>query len=254
MDLKNDDKYMLQSVNNALKIIDILAAAPNSSISEITALSGLGKSTVFRTLYTLQRGGYIVKDENARCRLGFKFAVLGNLVNEQDELIRLLHPYLEKLTRLTGETSHLVRWKNETEVVFIDKVNSSNTIIMQAAVGFSVQAHYAGTGKVLLAYADAGRLNRYTEKCSFEPVAANTITDSEALRRELAVIRGQSYSCNNEESDNGMVCYAVPVMQGSRVTAAVSIAGPAERMRKNKEKNVKEILAIMNEMNLCLNS
>lgn len=250
----NDEKYMLQSVNNALTLIDLLAGHPDSSITEITSLSGMGKSTVFRTIYTLKRAGYLSKDENGRYRLGFKFAVLGSLVNEQDEMIRLLHPYLEELTALTGETSHLVRWKDDTKVIFIDKVNSSNTIIMQAAIGYTVQAHYAGTGKVLLAYANRDRVDRYLQKCSFESIASNTITDKDALLKELDTIRANSCSCNDEESEDGMVCYAVPIRQGKKVTAAVSIAGPAGRMRENREKNIKVILESMEKMNRCLNS
>ena len=118
----SDEKYLLQSVNNALAIIDVLCEHDNLGLAELASYMNLGKSTVFRLLYTLQRKGYVSKDRNSKYHLSFKFARIGTIVTKRSELIELIHPFLMELSALSGETAHLVTWHSDTEIIFVDKV------------------------------------------------------------------------------------------------------------------------------------
>ena len=64
-------------------------------------------------------------------------------------------------------------------------------------------------------------------------------TAAARLEEVLAQIREQGYACDDEESEIGLYCLAAPIrdMNGD-VVAAVSISGPAERMKENREKNI----------------
>lgn len=101
----SDEKYLLQSVNNALAIIDVLCEHDNLGLAELASYMNLGKSTVFRLLYTLQRKGYVSKDRNSKYHLSFKFARIGTIVTKRSELIELIHPFLMELSALSGETA-----------------------------------------------------------------------------------------------------------------------------------------------------
>ena len=137
----SDEKYLLQSVNNALAIIDVLCEHDNLGLAELASYMNLGKSTVFRLLYTLQRKGYVSKDRNSKYHLSFKFARIGTIVTKRSELIELIHPFLMELSALSGETAHLVTWHSDTEIIFVDKVIGTATISMQSMVGFTRTAH-----------------------------------------------------------------------------------------------------------------
>ena len=66
------DRYLLSSLNNALCLLDLLSHASSLSLAELTHLSGMDKASVFRSLYTLEKNGYVQKLPEARYRLGMK--------------------------------------------------------------------------------------------------------------------------------------------------------------------------------------
>ncbi|MFR3758594.1 helix-turn-helix domain-containing protein, partial [Hungatella sp.] len=69
--------YILSSVNNALKILDLLSVRDNIGATEIGRLLELDKSTVFKLLYTLEQRDYVLKTESAKYCLGYKFKNYG---------------------------------------------------------------------------------------------------------------------------------------------------------------------------------
>lgn len=233
-ELTSDEKYLLQSVDNALGIIDLICEHDNLGIAEIANYMNLGKSTVFRLLYTLQRKGYVIKDNAAKYHLSFKFARIGTIVTKRSEMIDLAHPFLEELSALSGETSHLVVWHSATEIIFIDKVLGSATIRMDSMVGLTRVAHMTGTGKALLAHAEPELMAEYRAQAPFVMRTPKSIPSLAELERTLAQIRVQGYSCDDEESEEGLVCYAAPIIIMGQAIAAVSISGPATRMRMNQ--------------------
>jgi IclR family KDG regulon transcriptional repressor len=153
-DNKHKGKYILQSVDNALAILQLLCHYEELNVTEIAHYMHMGKSTAFRLLATLEGRSFVDKIENSKYRLGIKLASIGGIVLNRMEIIRVAHPFLVKLTEQSVETSHLVILYNNTKVQFIDKVSSPSTIRMESRIGLVRSAHVIGTGKVLLAFQD----------------------------------------------------------------------------------------------------
>lgn len=80
---KEKKPYLLSSVNNALKILDLLSVRDNIGVAEISRLLKLDKASVFKMLYTLEHRDYVIKTAGAKYRLGIKFTNYGNLVAER---------------------------------------------------------------------------------------------------------------------------------------------------------------------------
>ena len=60
--------------------------------------------------------------------------------------------------------------------------------------------------------------------------------------RELSLIREQGYGFDREESEYGLFCIAAPIRDANdNVIAAISISGPAERMKRNLEANLAQV-------------
>lgn len=237
--MAENEKYILQSVANALDILDLLTAYEELSVPEIAKKSGLSKSSVFRLLATLEDRRFVSKTENARYRLDIKLVAIGTVVRNRMEIIRYAHPHLIELTKISGETSHLVIWDRGTNVRFIDKVISTSTIHTDSRVGFCRAAHLLGCGKVLLAYKSQKFQQAYMDMADFTPLTPNTIVDADRLRTELERIQRNGYACDMEESEQGLVCFAAPVRDFTgNVVAAISISGPAQRMLENQARNL----------------
>lgn len=234
----SDEKYLLQSVNNALAVIDVLCEHDNLGLAELASHMNLGKSTVFRLLYTLQHKGYVSKDQNSKYHLSFKFARIGTIVTKRSQLIELIHPFLMELSSLSGETAHLVTWHSDTEIIFIDKVIGTATIRMESMVGFTRLAHMTATGKTLLSYSSPEAVRTYLEQAPFIMATPRSIPSRSELERLIPQIRAQGYACDNEESETGLTCYAAPVINMGQAIAAISISGPTSRMDMNHDRYV----------------
>ena len=60
---------------------------------------------------------------------------------------------------------------------------------------------------------------------------ANTITDPELLRKQLAQVRKQGFACDFQESHQDVISVSAPVYDDSgQMVAGISVAGPAFRM------------------------
>lgn len=234
--MNSDNKYTLQSVKNALSILDLFQTREVLGVTEVALLLETGRATAFRLLSTLEASGFLTKTSDAKYRLSFKLYTLGMLAYERQEYIQLIRPHLTKLTEATGETSHLVMWGDSRNVVFADKVLGSFTIRMDSMVGLKREAHYTATGKVLLAFSKSEFVNNYIKNTVFTCRTPFSITSEEKLRAVLDRIRINGYGTDEQESELGLFCLAAPLRKPSgEAFASISISGPNERMIHNQE-------------------
>ena len=251
--MNTDSKYILSSLDNALSILNLFVSYSELSPNEISVLSGINKSTVFRMLFTLESRGYLLRNESNKYRLGLKLFTLGQLVYSRAELVSLIHPYLEKLTKETGESSHLSMLNDATHIVFLDKEVSTSLLKMDTPLGFRQQAHLTGTGKAILAYKSEQFINQYIKLADFTAKTKYSIKTAKEFLEILDKIHENGYASDNEESEIGLTCYAVPIFDASeQPIAAISSSGPTTRMSMHKNEYIKSLKAIAKEIHKIL--
>ena len=99
------------------------------------------------------------------------------------------------------------------------------------ADGQRVAAHSTGVGKAILAQLSPEQVDRLISRTGLPAATPMTITTPEKLHRELAKIRRLGYSHDNEEQEQGVCCYAVPV-PGLPISMGLSVSGPKFRITK----------------------
>ena len=77
------DKYLLSSVTNSIRILDLLGEEELLGVAEISAKLQMNKTSVFRYLYTLESGGYVRKTNDAKYTLGRKFVSMADIVTSR---------------------------------------------------------------------------------------------------------------------------------------------------------------------------
>lgn len=227
----------LQSVDNALKIMEIFAnERAELGVSELSRKMQLGKSTTYRLLATLERRGFVVQNTvNGKYKLGIKIANIGTTVLQRISITSEARLHMEELSNAMGESTHLALY-NQGDITFIDKVNGRNHAIMKSIVGSNKQAYCTATGKMLLSWLPSEKLEEYLQNVKLQQITPYTIIDVVELADELSAIKKQGYSEDRQESEEGLVCYAAPIRNGTgEVIAAVSISGPFSRMTEGKE-------------------
>lgn len=233
----------LQSVDNALKILELFSGnIQELGVSDVSRALGLGRSTAHRLLTTLENRGFVEQSPTTgKYKLGMKIVNIGAGILGRLNIIKECHPCLEDVSNETGESSHLALY-NQGQITFVDKVPGRNPAIMASMIGLQRPAYPTGTGKALLAFLPEDELEKYLRNCQLQKLTFATITNRNELRQRLEQIREQGYSEDQQEMEEGLVCFAAPVRDRTgRVVAAMSVSGAASRMNMRKEELVKKI-------------
>ncbi|MEM9564103.1 MAG: IclR family transcriptional regulator [Actinomycetota bacterium] len=236
----------LSSVANAARVLKSFSAErPTWGVSELAAELSLSTSTVHRLLSTLADEGVLDQDEGSgRYRLGLSVFDLAAAMTPQRSLHEAVLVSMTELRSRTGETVQ-VGVLDERQVVYVERLDSPNTSQLFTRLGRRNHAHCTSSGKVLLAHLPRLERERLLDDWELPAMTGQTITDPEALRRELSAVRRQGYAENREESEPGIVSVAAPIHDDRRrVVASLSIAGPSERMDPNRRAYAHAVMAL----------
>ena len=187
---------------------------------------GIGKSTAFRLLATLEMRNFVVKDDNNKYRLGMKFTYFGTMVLSRMEIIRRARPFLEKLSLLTNADTHLAIWDENYSVRFIDKVSGNAPVGVDSYVGMLRRSYATASGKVLLASLPKPEAEAYLTSEKLIPQTPVTTTDPQKLMKLLEEIRKSGVCVSKDEDELGFTCIASPITgKDGKAIASVSISG-----------------------------
>jgi IclR family transcriptional regulator, KDG regulon repressor len=225
----------LGSVGNAARVLKAFSAAEREwGVTDLARRLGVAKSTAHRLLATLTDEGLLEQDPvTGRYRLGLVVFDLAAAAQSVDLHEAVLTPMTELRNR-TGETVQ-VAVLDGREVVYVERLDSPNTLRLFVEVGRRNSAHSTGCGKALLAFSSPDQLERVLRGWTLTQKTPSTITDIAVLRSDLAEARRRGYAVNRHESEVGIVSVAAPIRDASgRAIAAISVAGPAERLEPHE--------------------
>jgi IclR family acetate operon transcriptional repressor len=223
---------VLSSVRNAARLLKQFSARDRElGVSELARRLDLGKSTVHRLLVTLTSEHLLDQDPiTGKYRLGLAMHDLGAAVATHLDLHEAVISPLEQLRNATSETCQ-VAVLDGREVVYIERIDSPQTLRLFLEVGRRNDAHSTSTGKCLLAFLPDHELDALLDEWELTRKTPHTITDMGKLRAALREIRRQGYAWNLHESEVGVLSAAAPIRNlAGRVVAAMSVAGPETRM------------------------
>ena len=228
---------IIQSVDRALEVmIYLYHVGKETSITKIAADLGVYKSTVYRTLVTLENRGFVRKNpETDKYWLGNRLFVLGKGVENRMGLPEIVRPYAKKLYDAYCEVVNVsILERNPDDVyrsVIILKEESDRQVLtVNPPVGSSSECYCSSVGKCLLAYSSDIDLGVY-DTHPMRPHTEHTIITVSALRAELAKVRERGYAMDHEELEYGLTCIGAPILdQKGEAVAAISLSGPTSRM------------------------
>ena len=232
---------MIESIDRALAILQyFLQTEEPLSVTQISKALGIHKSTVSRTIDTLEGRGFLAKQaETGKYWLGMQVYSLGMLYREKDRFQEIAYPYAKALALECNESVHMTTFPQTRapypEHVILEKITLPQTIDMAPHVGAIRPAYCSASGKCLLAFSAAYR--KPYEGCKLKKFTEYTITDWPKLLAELDVIRHDGYAVERQEMELGMTCIAAPIFAGSHIVAAISVSGPISRITADVERS-----------------
>lgn len=241
----------MSSVAKVFQILEAVVShqAQGLAYSEVVAQTQLPKATAHRVLKSLASMGYLRFDAEAGRYFGdLKLAALGSAVTSHFDLQRYVRPYLLQLRADTTHTCNLGVLSGDAGV-YLDKLESTRAfgIKLYSEIGKRFPLHCTGMGKTLLAGMPSAERRKILAR-RLEAFTPHTITDPDALERELRDVQRRGYALDRQEITRGIMCVAAPVRDATgRTVAAVSVAFPAyideERGIKDEVRAVTECAA-----------
>ena len=223
----------LSSVANSIRLLKAFTDDEfELGVSSLAKRLGLAKSTVHRLASTLIKDDMLEQDkQTGKYRLGLALFELGARVRRKMNVFNEAQFALKDLVEKTEETAHLTVL-DHASVMFLYKFESRQAIRMKSILGARVPAHCSADGKAILAYQTKERIESIAVN-GLAALTAKTITSVEQLMVDLAQVRARGYALDDEETEVGLRAIAAPIRDHTgEVVAAISIAGPIQRMTK----------------------
>ena len=198
---------------------------------ELLESSDFPKATLYRFLQSLTNQRMLSYDpERQTYTPGMRLVRLAHAAWTQSSLAPIARPFLDALSRETGETVHLAQL-DSSQVLYVDKRNATQPVEMYSQAGKVGPAYCTGVGKAMMAFLDEETLAKAVSQQSFHRFTDKTLTSEQALRADLSLIRSRGYAIDDEEHEPGIICIACPVLSsGGRMLGAISVTGSTERM------------------------
>ncbi len=225
---RDKSAYVVQSVEQALDILEILAADPaGCSVQHIATRLGVSRNKAFRLVATLEERGMVVRDDlSGNCRIGLATVEMAQKLINSVHLVRLAHPVMEALARRHDEAVYLTVLQGD-EVLFLDMVDSGQSIKAASLVGRRFPFFTNAAGKALKALESIDVVERFFRRHRKKECRV----DLEALENELQAIRIKGVAIDVNGLGDGLVGVAVAVRDyAGKVVAAITLLGPSFRM------------------------
>jgi DNA-binding IclR family transcriptional regulator len=219
------------SVDNALRLIELMGEQQVVRVSEAAERLGVARSTAHRLLNALRRRGFVLQDKpNGVYRPGPVLNEIGLAAIGRIDIRLVARPVLEELREQTQETISLTLLEGRN-VRFIDCVESPRTVRVGDRTGLVLPAHCTAAGKAILAALPRVELARRFQDRELTTRTPASIASWDRLMSELDSVRQRGYAINDEEGEEGICAIAVAVRDlADAPLASLAVVQPAGRM------------------------
>jgi DNA-binding IclR family transcriptional regulator len=224
---------LVQSVDRALTILELLARDGEAGVTEIAADLGVHKSTAFRLLATLESHRLVEQEgERGRYRLGVGNLRLAGATTARLDLVTEARPVCRQLAADTGETVNIAV-RSETSALYLDQVAGNSAVHSHNWVGQHIPLHATSNGKVLLSELSDEDLKAAVR--ALPRVTDRTVTSRSRLKADLQDVRETGYAVVVDELEVGLTAAAAPIRSAhGDIIASMSISGPTFRLTEEK--------------------
>ena len=234
-----NDKNPIQVADKLFLVLEALATHGPVSLTDLSKSLNLNKTTVHRVLNSLIYMGYVRQDTiTSHYSLTLKIWEIANQLINRLDIVSEVRPHLRELAAITGETVHLVQLDG-IHAVYIEKVESENSVRLVSMVGKSIPLYCSGVGKALLADMPDETIRQIWNQSDRKKLTDHTITDFTAFMEEIQVTRIRGYAMDNEENELGMRCIAASLKEPDGISRyAFSVSAPIHRMDEEHMKKI----------------
>ena len=231
------DGVPVSVVDRVSLVLGTFNGAGPLTLAQVTARTGLPRSSVHRLLDQLANAGWLARADQTY-EYGVKAYEAGQAALNQNRLLHGAIPTMRAFAQRTGFTVQ-VGVVDHGDTVYLAKVNGRISGPTPTRVGLRVPAHLTATGKAILANSapsieeiDLSELRR-TDTGALVARTSLSITSVDRLRADLQLTLDRGAAFDRGELFPGIACVATSIGPPDHHygnTAAVAVCAPVSSM------------------------
>lgn len=231
---------LVPALERGIRILDHVARARGyPSLTDIARELNLAKSTAHTLCSTLIELGLLIRRPDQGFQLGPHVMRWANAFSEQSDISSEFAAIWDQETELPGATITLTVLEGG-EVVYLAARNSDvSHSLMDFRAGMRLPACFTATGKAFLSQMSDFEVRRLYAEGLPPPRTPHSVTTIEALLQELAAIRANGYSVDDQQVAEGIVCFGATVLDSrNRPTAGIAVSLIAENLAPQRKDQI----------------
>ena len=207
-------------------------------LTEIKETLNLPVSSVHNMLQTMVSAEVATVTDDLRYAVGPRAVALALRTLQSLDIRTVARHHLQDLVKEIGDDVYLALHVGK-RVIYADRCLGTQRISLDIRLGEPLFLHITATGK-LFAACD-GKLGALALAGKLPKVTPTTIVDPAELEREFKRIRTMGYAKSNGESVEGIVGYALPILDTTgKMAAAIHVSVLSKRATKVHERKLQD--------------
>lgn len=241
-----------QSSDRLMSIVESFLVSSPQTLSDVAAACDLEPPTAIRYLRQLVERGWLERTERGKSyTLGVALVTIGEAAQAAQPIRARALPYMRAVLGAFDETVNIAM-RHRGEVVVVEALEGKQSIRRGAMVGEKDEWFNSSLGKAILAHAPEVEVLELLERHPPERRTEKTLMTKEEIFGDLDLVRSRGYALDDEEYEIGLTCVGVPIWGGTnRVSYAISVSGPTQRMDRRLEEIVVHLKAAATEISLA---
>ncbi len=214
METTKRNSYYLSTLAKGLRLLNLFTERQSElSLTEISRRLDIDKTSAYRFVSTLVQLGYLRRDPQTRLlKLGPEALRVGYGFLQSFDLLQTVKPFVDEFYERKNTTIDTALLDGDSFVILYRREARDTLTFRLPAVVSDLYCN--ALGKAVMAFLSAEEAGRIIDHQSFQARTANTLTNPEELRGDLAGIRVRGFSINNEEYVPGLISIGAPFFGG----------------------------------------
>lgn len=202
-------------------LLRIIADRGEAPLSRQARELAIPLSTAYRAVADLTSAGLVSPGRHGSWLPGFDLIRRAAAIDPRELLADIARSPLRRTAKSFRGTVHLGILEADMVTYLVKERGGGPEVLTRP--GMQLEAYCSAIGKMLLASLPTPERDRYLAGGPFFALTPYTITDPEALRRELDRVRTLDHAIDEREISEALRCVAVPVRdRGGEIVAAIS--------------------------------
>jgi DNA-binding IclR family transcriptional regulator len=193
------------------------------SARDLAAATGIALPSVYRYITLLRETGLLAEGERGSFRLSARLIGLARAAEAAESIIDLADPIMRALMARTEETVILVRLIGRSAIC-VHRVESGHHLRTTFEPGQPLPLERGASARILLA-----GLTPEMRRDYLKPYSERDPQGAAELEERVQIAAQRGWAISEEEIDRGVWAVSAPVLQGKRITAALTVPSPLTR-------------------------